>query len=69
LSEIDLCILNKNYVDDTMGGDLGGDWGTTPKFEVGHPSTPIFREVVLLDVCESTNRVKKVVMKECFVVK
>src|SRR6218665_2215924 len=40
-----------------MGRDLGGLGDGPPKFEVGgrpmHPS-PIFREVVLSDACEST---------------
>src|SRR6218665_1229762 len=44
----------------TMGGDLEGTGGTAPlKFEVGgrpmHPSSPIFREVLLCDVRQSTN--------------
>jgi len=54
-----------------MGGDLGETGGTVPQkiFEVGgrpmHPSSPIFCEVVLSDVRESTNRVKSA-MKELF---
>src|SRR6218665_614406 len=43
------------------GGDLGGTGGTVPpKFEVGAHAlvSPIFREVVLSDARESTNRVK-----------
>jgi len=45
-----------------MGGDLEGGWGgRAPKFEVEDGSCirlsvpPIFREVVSLDACESTN--------------
>ena len=46
------------------GGDLGGLEGRPPKkFEVGGTAhalvPPIFREVVLSDARESTNRVKK----------
>ena len=55
---------------ETRGGDLGVTGGTVPqKFEVGtaHASVPpIFWEVVLSDARESTNRVKKSVIKEFF---
>jgi len=46
------------------GGDLGEDWGArSPKIWGGDDAhalvPPIFREVVLSDARESTNRVKK----------
>ena len=45
-------------------------WSPHPKFEVGgtaHPSVPpIFREIVLSNARESTNRVKEGVIKEFF---
>jgi len=54
----------------TMGGDLGGLGETVPKkFEVGDGlciRPPIFWEVVLSDARESTNRVKKGVIKVLF---
>ena len=55
-----------------MGGDIrsGNGVGSPLKFELGerpvYSSPPIFREVVLLDACESTNRVKNCVIKEFF---
>ena len=35
-------VREKNNRGNTMGGDLGGDWGTVPKFEMGlaHASVP-----------------------------
>src|SRR6218665_3552726 len=53
------------------GGDLGRMGGRSlQKCEMGgrpmHPSPPIFREVVLSEARESTNRVKKGVVKEFF---
>jgi len=55
----------------TRGGDLGGLWGRSPKkFEVGgrpmHWFPPIFREVVLSDAREITNRVKNGLIQEFF---
>ena len=47
------------------GRDLGGLGDGPKKFEVGkaHASVPpIFGEVVLSDVCESTNTLKKVIL-------
>jgi len=50
------------------GGDLGRLGGRSPKIWSGgrpiHPSPPIFWEVVLSDAHESTNRIKKGIIKE-----
>src|SRR6218665_846622 len=55
----------------TQGWRPGGTGGTVPsKFEVGGTAhalvPPIFREVVLSDVCERMNRVKNGLIKEFF---
>jgi len=46
-----------------MGGDLGGTGGKVPqnlRWGTAHASVPtIFREVVLLEACESTNGKKR----------
>src|SRR6218665_3297937 len=54
----------------SMGKDLGGLEGTAPKhlrWGTAHVFvTPIFLEAVLTDARESTNRVKKGVIKKLF---
>src|SRR6218665_3524861 len=55
---VDPCHVVFRSPNDIMGGDLGGLGDGPPKLEVGTAHAfvaPIFREVVLLDACESMN--------------
>src|SRR6218665_3592555 len=52
----------------TRGGDLGGRPPQNLRWGTAHALVPppIFREVVLSDVCERMNRVKNCLIKEFF---
>ena len=61
------------FLEEAMGGDLWGTGDALPLKKWGGETayasvSPIFREVglVLLDAWQSTNWLKKGVMKECF---